>query len=808
MTEEREGRLLSAAALFLFLYAIVLTAAPAVREHSWSVPLRYSHWAGYAVWVVGIYIAHRMLARRLPERDPYLLPLAAVLSGWGLMTVWRLEPGLGARQAVWLIVSLAAFMAIPYLSQDLSFFRRYKYILLGSGLLLTALTLLSGIGTNPGGYGPRLWLGWGGFYFQPSEPLKLLLVIYLSAYLADRMPLRLRIFPMLLPTILFTGLALLLLFVQRDLGTASIFILLYTAVLFLATNRRRVLIATTVALAVAGLTGFRYVDVVRERLETWINPWNDPSGRSYQVIQSLLAIANGAVLGRGPGIGNPSLVPVAHSDFIFAAIAEETGLAGTLALLAIFGLLFSRGILAAMRAPDGFRRLLAIGATGYLGLQALVIIGGNLRLLPLTGVTLPFVSYGGSSLLTAFVALAIMVTISERGEQEPAPLPAFRPFVVVGALLTLGILSAGLADAWWAVVRGPDLLARTDNPRRAIADLYVPRGAIVDRNNEMIDETTGTSGSYERTYRYPPLAPITGYTHRIFGLAGLEGSLDGYLRGTQGNPSSLISWDELLYGAPPPGLDVRLSIDLGLQREADDLLGTFKGAVVLMNANTGEVLVMASHPGYDPNKLDTIGALLPKDADAPLVNRAAQGTYPLGNAGAPFTMALNLPGQPSQAVLADLYDKLGFYTTPDMRLTVARASGSGAVRDLRVSPLQMAIAACTLGNAGVRPGPRIALAVNTPQQGWVVLPALGHGVEALPQTGADNAAAQLTPPNAAYWQYQGMAQSGKQTDAWYLAGTLPGWKATPLALTVLIEGNNPAFAEHIGQQLIQAAMSP
>ncbi len=806
MTEEREGRLLSAAGLFLFLYALILTLAPAVREHSWNVPLRTTHWAGYAAWCVGVYSAHRIVSRRLPDRDPYLLPLAAILSGWGLMTIWRLQPGLGARQAVWLIVSLAAFIGIPYLSDDLSFFRRYKYVLLGSGLFLTALTLL--LGTNPGGYGPRLWLGCCGIYLQPSEPLKLLLVIYLSAYLADRMPLRLRFFPMLVPTVLFTGLALLLLLVQRDLGTAGIFILLYTAVLFFATNRRRVLIATAVGLAIAGLTGFFFVDVVHARLETWLNPWNDPTGQSYQVIQSLLAIANGGVLGRGPGIGNPGLVPVAQSDFVFAAIGEETGLAGTLALLGIFALLFARGFLVTVRAPDGFRRLLAMGATGYLALQSLVIIGGNLRLLPLTGVTLPFVSYGGSSLLTSFVAVSILATISNLGEQEPEALSTLRPFVVVGALVGIGIISTGLADGWWAVAQNNNLLARTDNPRRAIADLYVPRGAILDRNNAAIDETAGTSGSYERQYAYPPLAPITGYTHRIFGLAGLEGSLDGYLRGTQGNPSALIVWDGLLYGTPPPGLDMRLSIDLGLQREADEFLGNLKGAVVLMNANTGEVLAMASHPGYDPNKLDEIGALLPKDKDAPLVNRAAQGMYPLGTAGAPFVVALGLPDLPTGSDLAGLYDKLGFYTTPDLRMTVARASDSGEVRELRISPLQMAVAASALSNGGVRPTPRIALAVNTPQQGWVVLPALGSSVRALPKINADAAASKLGVPNATYWEYSGSAQTGQQIDTWFLAGTLPGWNATPLALAILMEGNYPHSVQLIGEQLIQSAMQP
>ena len=806
MVDQREGRLLLAATGFLFLFCLVLMLAPAVREHTWATAFRYSQWIGFLVWGVGILIAHRLSARRLPERDPYLLPLAAVLSGWGLLTVWRLEPGLGLRQAIWLGVSLAAFIALPFAPADLGFLRRYKYLLLTAGLMLTALTLL--FGTNPAGIGPRLWLGCCGIFFQPSEPLKLLLVIYLSAYLADRMPLRLRVFPMLVPTLFVTGLALLLLIVQRDLGTASIFILLYTAVLFLATDRRRVLVATGIALGLAGLTGFFFIDVIHARVEAWLNPWNDPSGRSYQIIQSLLSIANGGILGRGAGIGNPGLVPVAHSDFIFSAIGEEFGLVGTIAILVIFVLLISRGLLTSLRAPDRFQRLLSAALTGYLGMQAIVIIGGNIRLLPLTGVTLPFVSYGGSSLLTSFIALALISIISNQPEKEPAQLQSTRPYMVLAWLLAGAILAAGVANAWWGVVRGSDLLARTDNPRRSIADRYVPRGSILDRNNEPISITVGASGAFERLYAYPQLAPVTGYTHRVFGQAGLEASLDDYLRGTQGNPGTLILWDGLLYGTPPPGLDVRLSIDLGLQRQTDALLGNQKGAVVVINAQTGEILAMSSHPTFDPNQLDEIGAVLPKEKDSPLLNRAAQALYPLGTAGTPFADALGSTMQPTEADLTTLYRELGFYNAPQVRMPAASVNSATKVADLRVSPLQMALATAALSNGGVIPAPRLASAVNTPQVGWVILPPLGTPHTALSSEYADSTASRLAVHNGTYWQWPGMPGSAQQTNTWFLAGTLPNWRATPLALAVLIEGDYPLAAERIGQQLMQAAIRP
>ena len=310
MTDQRESRLLILAAAFLFIYAVILSLSPSVREHTWDVTYRISHWVGFIVWAGSVFIAHLIISRKLPDRDPYLLPLTSLLAGWGVLTIWRLDPSFGQKQTLWLVISLTTISALLYPRWDLNFLRRYKYILLSAGLILTAFTLL--FDTNPNGFGPRLWLGCCGFYFQPSEPLKLLLVIYLTAYLSDRLPIRLRTFPILLPTIFVTGLALMLLLVQRDLGTASIFMMIYTAILYLATEKRRLLLVTTITLILVSLIGFFFVDVIHARILDWINPWNDPSGRSYQIIQSLLAVANGGIFGRGPGLGSPSLVPVAH----------------------------------------------------------------------------------------------------------------------------------------------------------------------------------------------------------------------------------------------------------------------------------------------------------------------------------------------------------------------------------------------------------------------------------------------------------------------------------------------------------------
>ncbi|HEY5984219.1 MAG TPA: FtsW/RodA/SpoVE family cell cycle protein [Anaerolineales bacterium] len=804
MADRFGRRLLGLAAAFVFIQALILTLSPAVRERSWAAGLRWSHWLGVIAWLAVFVILLRLQELRLPHRDPFILPLCALLSGWGILTIWRLDPSYGGRQLAWLALSAFAVVLLMPHWVDLAVLRKYKYLLLATGLVLTALTIF--LGTSPTGNGPRLWLGCCGIYLQPSEPLKLLLVVYLAAYLADNVQVGGRAFPMLLPTILVAGLAILLLLVQRDLGSASILILLYTIILYVATGRRRVLIVTFLGVGVAALVGFLFVDVVRTRLETWLNPWTDPSGLSYQIVQSLMAVANGGVFGRGLGLGSPGLVPVPHSDFIYTAIAEENGLLGGIALLVLYGLLFSRGFVVALRASNRFHRFLAIGLTAYLGVQSLLIIGGDLRLLPLTGVTLPFVSYGGSSLLTSAVAAAMLMTISSSPEGKRLPMESQLPSTVIAALLAAGIFAAALMHSWWTIVRGPALLTRTDNARRSIADRYVVRGSLLDRNGEPISMTVGSSGSLRRNYVYPALGPIVGYTHPTFGQAGLEASLDDYLRGLQGNPASLVIWDQLVYGTPPPGLDIRLTIDLAMQDRADALLGAYRGAIVMLNANSGEVLVMASHPTYDANQLDVAGKELLHHEGTPLLNRATQGTYRLGNAAQPLAEAAGVNADP--AGLREFYERLGLYSQPGMRMPVAVPVAIENPGQLHVSPLQLAVAAASLSNHGIRPSPRLALAVNTPRESWVVLPALDETVRVLPRDTADATAIHFGLQNRPQWQWRVTSTTSGQTLTWYVAGTLPDWQGSPLTVVVLLESADVAAATTMGTELLAYALNP
>lgn len=862
-TDRIESRLLNLAAVFLGIYSLALSLAPIVRTRSLGAQIDWMHWIGFAVWIVIFNLAQRSSSRRLPYRDPYLLPVAALLLGFGLLTIYRLIPEFGLRQTLWLTFGLLLYILGLRLAPDFRFLRRYKYLWLTGGLILTGLTFL--LGTNPLGYGPQMWLGCCGIYLQPSEPLKLLLVIYLSAYLADRYIIpdeahglkTKALLPLLAPTLIMTGLALSLLIIQRDLGTASIFLFLYAVMIYIASDKPKVVLIALAGLAAASLAGIWFFDVVRVRIEAWLNPWLDPSGRSFQLVQSLLAIANGGIIGRGPGLGSPGVVPVAHSDFIFAALFEETGLIGAFGLISLIAIFAIRGLRGALLAPDRFRRFLAAGLVAYLAGQSVLIMAGNVRMLPLTGVTLPFVSYGGSSLLVSIISLLFLVMISNSRIERQAVVSNPQPIVQLGRLLLVGLALVALISSWWVLVRSPALLTRTDNPRRAISDRYVRRGSILDRQNTPINQTDGTPGSYNRQIYYPDLSPVIGYTNPIYGQAGLEASLDSTLRGLQGNPPLLIWWNHLLYGQPPPGLDIRTSLDLGYQEIADRLMKDHPGALVLLNASNGEILSMASHPTFNANRLEELGETLLENPTAPLLNRAAQGQYPPGTAlgallYARALMEGSLPEsassqdyslenqhlqcslQPTETswgalisngcpgVIAQLgeqlgldslrqfYRDLGLFAAPQVHLPVSSSPAPAVDQadqlalgtQISVSPLQMALAAAPLSATGVRPAAHLVTATNDPKAGWTLLPPLEQSKQVLSEISARLAASDLAVPGQPFWQSVASAQSGEEVLTWFLAGTLPDWQATPLTLVILLEEDDPMLAQEIGQKFM------
>jgi len=376
----------------------------------------------------GLLLAVRRWA---PRAARTLLPLAALLTAVGWVEVARVDRDLGRLQLWWLLVgaTLAAATLFVLRRRGVGVLRRYRYLFLVAGLGLLLLPLLPsgwpvrGVTIN----GSRLWVrlqaGDLSLSFQPGEAAKLLIVAFLASYLADRhraltnMPRRLGPVSLpeprqLLPVLLAFGVSFAVLIYQRDLGASLLLFVVFAAMLFAATGRYAYPAAALALLAGGGLAAYRYFGHVRVRVEAWLHPFADFAGSGYQVAQGLFALGSGGLTGTGLGAGRPDLIPAAATDFIFAALAEELGLAGGLAVVAAYALLAAAGFGIALRARDPFRKLLAGGLTLTLVVQTVLILGGILRLLPLTGITLPFMSYGGSSLLANLVLIALLARVS------------------------------------------------------------------------------------------------------------------------------------------------------------------------------------------------------------------------------------------------------------------------------------------------------------------------------------------------------------------------------------------------------------
>ncbi len=382
-------------------------------------------WLG---WLICFGTSGYLLSRYAPQANPFLEPVAAFLTGLGLLMIARLAPGFLIRQVIWLLISTTALLCLVLIPKNLRWLRHYKYLWLLGGLSLLIITLIFGV--NPSGYGARLWLGLGGVFFQPSEPLKIVMIIFLAAYLSDRrrqiqdeeaqiwhLPHPAYIGPMLI----MWGFAMLLLFWQRDLGAALLFFLTFLGMFYVAIGQVRYIVIGLVLFLVAGFIGYQTFDYVALRVQGWWNPWLDAEGRSFQIVQSLLAFASGGIFGQGLSQGLPTAIPVVHTDFVFAAIAEEYGLVGAMSVLFCFWVIVSQAFHIALNKQSSFQQLLAVGPGIMLGVQTLVIMAGSLKLMPLTGVTLPFVSYGGSSLLTSFIMIGLLLFLSTQKQGDRIP---------------------------------------------------------------------------------------------------------------------------------------------------------------------------------------------------------------------------------------------------------------------------------------------------------------------------------------------------------------------------------------------------
>lgn len=350
--------------------------------------------------------------------DPLIFLMIGILSSLGLIFLYRISPVFGLRQSCWVIIGIASFLVV----RNFHYKRltEYKYLSMALGVIFLLLTMF--LGTEAGG--ARSWLSLGSFRFQPSEFVKIFMVIFLAGYLDENKEILTRgtrkvgcflipDWPYLGPLLTACGLSLLLLVFQHDLGMALLFFMLFLTMVYAATGRLSYLLSGALLFAAGAWLMFLIFPHVQERIAVFLNPWEFSDKGGYQIIQSLFALGGGGVFGWGLGSGFPELIPAVHTDFIFPLLGEELGLAGALGIVFIYSLLIWRGMQIAITIPDGFGRLLAFGCSSLLALQALIILGGVTNLIPLTGIPLPFMSYGGSSFISNCFLAGILTKISE-----------------------------------------------------------------------------------------------------------------------------------------------------------------------------------------------------------------------------------------------------------------------------------------------------------------------------------------------------------------------------------------------------------
>ena len=368
---------------------------------------------------------HVFLTMRGVRGDQLLLPMAAAFTAIGLVLVQRLASNLLLQQLSWSLVAAGAFVATILIPRDLTVLSRFKWTWALAGVLLLVSPLLPApIGREVNG--ARIWIGIGTVTFEPWEATKLVLVIFFAAYLEEYRemlahpprrfgPVPVPPLPYLVPIVLMWLIAMVVMVFEKDLGATLLFLGIFLALLYLATGELFYTLIGVLLLLGGGFVAYHVFGHIAARIDIWMHPFAEEVrfGAAYQLVQGLFALGNGGLFGAGLGNGMPDRIPVVWSDFVFDAFAEEAGFAGALALLALYLLFVYRGMLIALRAPTPFLQLLAAGLSFIVAFQTLVIVGGNARLIPLTGITLPFVAYGGSSLVTNWMLVALLIRVSD-----------------------------------------------------------------------------------------------------------------------------------------------------------------------------------------------------------------------------------------------------------------------------------------------------------------------------------------------------------------------------------------------------------
>ena len=635
-----------AAPLVVLLFAMIaLNQGQALDMNTLGVP------AGIFVAFV---IAHIATRRFAPGADPALLPIAFALSGIGIAFVTRLAPDLAVNQVMWLFLGVAFMVLVLAFVRNLDKVANYKYTLMIAGFLLLLSPLVPGLGQEI--YGSRIWLSLGGFSFQPGEIAKIIIVLFLAGYLAQNRemlsvftvrvgPFRLPDIRTLLPLILMWGVALLIVVFEKDLGSALVLFFMFLVMLYVATGKKFYLAIGLGLIAVGGVGAFLAFDHVQVRVNTWLDPFADAQNTGYQLTQAIYSIADGDLFGVGLGNGLAEQIPVVESDFIFADIAEEIGLLGAAGVLLLFLCFAIRGFVTAARAKSDVSSFAAVGLTSVIVLQAFIIVGGVTRLIPLTGITLPFISQGGSSLLASFIIVGLLLRCGDEGtgvgQEMTSATSSLHANSVLGRvslgkrlshsmLFCSALFALLVANLTMIMVVQADYYQNMPGNNHSLAkEARTERGTISTYDGVVLAQSVPTEdGTFERVYL---ASQVVGYSSARFGTSGIEQAYNDTLKGKE----NFASWTDVLNsfaGIGGAGNDVALPLNSKIQQAAQDALAGRTGACVVMDPDTGAVLAMASSPTYDAADFETVIEQANADSsDTRLINRAIHALYSPGS---------------------------------------------------------------------------------------------------------------------------------------------------------------------------------
>ncbi|MCR5583143.1 MAG: FtsW/RodA/SpoVE family cell cycle protein [Eggerthellaceae bacterium] len=715
--------LLIAAPIVILLYAmIVMNEGQTLSVETLGVPLGI--FGSFAV-------AHLAVRKWAPAADPAILPIAFALSGIGIAFITRLAPDMAIRQVMWLFLGIVCMIGVLVFMKNIDRTANYKYTLMIFGILLLLSPMLPGIGTEISG--SRIWLSLGSFSFQPGEIAKILIVLFLAGYLAANRemlsvftmrlgPLRLPDIRTLLPMLLVWGLALIVVIFEKDLGSALVVFFVFLTMLYVTTGKRVYIAVAIILLAIGGVFAYSAFSHVQIRVSTWLDPFADAQGTGYQLCQAIYSMADGGIFGVGIGNGLCDKIPVVESDYIFAAICEEAGLLGAAGVLLLFVAFAVRGIVTAARAKSDVSSFIATGLTASIVLQAFIIVGGVTRLIPLTGLTLPFISQGGSSLLASFIAVGMLLKCGDEATgvgREMTGAIGGSAHAQTGVLgrVALGKRLTGLmiviclmfavlvANLTLLMVVNADYYQNlSTNNHTTAKEATRERGTISTSDGVVLAQSIqNEDGTYTRIYPAGVLAShVVGYSSTKYGTSGIESACNDTLSGS----TDFATWTDVINnyaGISTSGNDVKLTINSEIQQAAQDALDGYSGACVVLDPETGAVLALASSPTYDAAEFESLLSNSTDSASSDaLYNRATQALYAPGSTFKMLTLATAL--QNGIASEDTVYDAPGSMDIGNAPVTNFDDTSYGEITLARATEVS---SNTVFGQVGVQIGPEL-----------------------------------------------------------------------------------------------------